>query len=103
MAILKGIEGRSHVELEEELVNWQGFIYLDPNPSNIRYFDIAGPNRQGVYEGPVLAQGKFYFMNGKVQITNVKYVPGELRVEFIGIEKANLVKPLSDNPGDYIP
>ncbi len=39
MAILNGIEGLAHVEVNED--NWKGYILIAPDVRNMSYFDIA--------------------------------------------------------------
>jgi len=103
MAILNTVEGQAHVESQNDFVNWGGYIILAPNPANLNYFDIAGPASKGVYEGTVMIEGKYYFANGNIRIRKVNFAPTELRVEFTGSEKLNLVHPLSKMPDDYLP
>ena len=43
MAILNGFEGQARVEIEGDGINWNGYILIEPNPLNIRFFDAAGP------------------------------------------------------------
>jgi hypothetical protein len=102
MAILNGVEGQAHVEADHGLLNWSGYILLAPDIVNITYFDIAGPARNGIYEGPVMMAGKCYFMNGNVVVSKVNFSPSDLRVEFIGNGKLNMIRPLPVVPDDYI-
>jgi len=102
MAILNSLEGPAHVESSDDLSNWNGYVLLDPNPLNIRYFDVAGPASEGIYEGPVMVEGDYHFANGNVLVRNVNFTPSELRVDFVGSGKLNLIRPLSRMPDDYI-
>ena len=104
MAILSTVEGYAHVEVESGGLNWHGYILLDPDPENIRYFDAFGPKSMTVYEGPVMGNGKYHFANGIVKITSVQYKedPLEFRIDFKGIEKLNISKALESKPEDYL-
>ncbi len=105
MAILNGIEGLAHVIVESDGLNWTGYIFVDPDPTNIRYFPIVGPaSKESVYEGPILLDGKYYFVNGKVHIRNVNYThePEEFRVDFKGIQPINIVKIFEAKPDDFL-
>jgi hypothetical protein len=103
MAILNGLEGQAHVESDDSLSNWHGHIILAPDPANIRYFDIAGPAANGIYEGPVMIAGECYFMNGDVLVRKVGFSSSGLRVEFVGNGKLNKIRPLPIVPDDYLP
>jgi hypothetical protein len=103
MAILNGLEGVAHVIVEKDGTNWNGYILVEPDPGNIRYFDAFGPASKIIYEGPILWDGSYYFINGKAHTRNVHYVPGELRIDFKGIEPFNIVHSLQDKPSDYLP
>ncbi len=103
MAILNGLEGKAHVESNNDLTNWRGYIILAPDPGNIRYFDIAGPAAKGIYKGPVIMEGRYYFTNGNVLVKKVDFSQLQLRVEFVGNAKLDIVRPLSGPPADYLP
>ena len=102
MAILNGLEGQAHVESQNDLANWSGYIILVPDPANLDQFDIAGPAAKGVYEGPVMMNEKCSFANGNVLVRKVNLTSTELRVEFVGTGKLNLIRPLSKTPNDYL-
>jgi len=104
MAILNGVGWQAHVELEKDGADWGGYILLEPDIANLRYFDVAGPKSKVVYEGPILAEGKYYFGNGKAQILEVNWPknPKKLKVAFKGIEQLRLVKTFQTAPRDYL-
>ncbi len=97
MAILNSIEGQAHVKLQNDSVKWGGYIIVAPDPANLKHFDIAGPASKGVYEGTVMFEGKYYFANGNIRVIKVNFAPTELRVEFVGIEKLNIINALEKN------
>jgi len=103
MATLNGLEGQAHVESKDGLLNWSGYIIFIPDLANVTRFDIAGPAAKGIYEGPVMMEGKYYFMNGNVLIRKVNFSPSEFRVEFVGNGEINIIRPLSIVPDDYLP
>ena len=104
MATLNGLEGQAHVESTDGFSNWSGYIIFIPDLANIGRFDIAGPAAKGIYEGPVMIDGKYYFMkNGNVLIKKVNFSPSEFRVEFVGNGEINILRPLSIVPDDYLP
>jgi hypothetical protein len=108
MAILNGIEGQAHVESEDDDIHWKGYILVEPNPSNLRYFDVSKPSKNIIYEGPIFRKGIYYFGHGRVQILEVDYSfklensPDKMQVEFKGIESMNNLKALKDKPKDYL-
>ena len=101
MAILNSLEGSAHVEANS-MEHWNGYILLDPTPIHITSFDIAGPQSKAMYEGPIVLGGQYYFSNGGVRIRQVNFTPTELRVDFVGVEKLNIIRPLSAKPDDYL-
>ena len=103
MAILNSVEGSAHVEIAKDGRNWKGYILVEPDPGNIRYFQTAGPAGKVIYEGPIFASGKYYLANGKALITETHYTPQEFRIDFRGIDALNMVKAFTSTPDDYLP
>jgi hypothetical protein len=102
MAILNTLEGPAHVEIAEDGLNWKGYILLEDEMSNVRYFDIVGPKSQCVYEGPIFAKGKYFFASGKVSIEKFNFTQDTFRVDFKGIEKLTISKAFENKPEDYL-
>jgi hypothetical protein len=103
MAILNGIEGAAHVEVASDNRNWSGYILIEDDPSNLRYFDIAGPQAQTVYEGPILVSGKYFRVAAKVRVIKMIYNPDGCKIEFKGIEIPERMIALNGKPEDYLP
>ncbi|MCB0174916.1 MAG: hypothetical protein KDJ97_30685 [Anaerolineae bacterium] len=102
MAKLNGLEGQAHVESKDGLSNWSGYIIFPPNPVNIRRFDVVGPAAKGIYEGPVMIEGKYYFINGNILVRKIDFSPSEFKVEFVGNREINIIHSLSIAPDDYL-
>lgn len=98
MAILNGVEGQARVEVNDKNSSWGGYIIVPPEPLNITYFDIGGPKSKGVYEGPIIIGGKYFFGNGKVTIRKVLFTPAGLRIDFVGTDKFNSIRSLPTIP-----
>ena len=104
MAILNGVDGKSHVEVADDNKSWSGYILVDPDPDNLRYFHVIPVSvSKVVYEGTVLYDGKYVFGHGDVYVRKVNFTPEEFRVDFTSREKFNHVKVLSSQPSDFLP
>lgn len=103
MAKLNKVMGAAHVEAENTCEIWYGYINLVPDPAILAHYDIFGPSEDWFYEGPVNIDGKYFMAKGNVLIKKVdfKQSPSELRVEFTGNGKLNLLWPLTTTPFDY--
>jgi hypothetical protein len=104
MAILNGVEGSAHVELEGDSWFWKGYILINPDFNVFRMFQAQYMQSGIVYEGFVLsASGEAYlFGHGQVQITGVHYNPQQVKVEFRGVERFTATKTLNQKPEDYL-